>query len=101
MRRNVCPKISLTVFFLLWSGLFAFAQGIAQTEEIAPNTNLEALGIPRVPVSLARQVKQYSGAYGLPIAGWSREKRELLLKGISSVSWVSRVSAPGAGPQTW
>jgi Tol biopolymer transport system component len=88
MRRNVCRKINLTAFFWLWSSVFCFAQGVAQSEEIAPNANLEVLGIPRVPASLARQVKRYSGAYGLPIAGWDREKRELFLKGISSVSWV-------------
>lgn len=93
--------MSLTVFCWLWSSLFCFAQGGVQSEEIAPNANLEVLGIPRVPASLAQQVKRYTGAYGLPLAGWDREKRVPLLKGMSSASWVSRVNAPGAAPQTW
>lgn len=91
------------VFFaflwLWWSGL-----GLAQTlpaDELVPNANLEVLGIPRVPAALAQQVKKYSGAYGLPLAGWDREKRVVLLKGLSSVGWVSRVNAPNAAPQTW
>ncbi|MBL8208116.1 MAG: S9 family peptidase [Blastocatellia bacterium] len=95
------PKISLSAFFWLWSHLFCCAQGSAPSEEIKPNTNLEAVGIPRVPASLAQQVQRYSGAYGLPLAGWDRAKQVPLLKGLSSVSWVARVNAPGAAPQTW
>jgi len=101
MKHNIYRTISLTVFCWLWSSLLVFAQGPPSSEEIAPNPNLEASGIPRIPASLAQQVKRYSGAYGLPLAGWDREKRVPLLKGISSVSWVSRVNAPNATPQTW
>lgn len=101
MKNNVYRKICVTAFLAMWCSVLGYAQVSPQSEEIAPNANLEVLGIPRIPASLARQVKRYSGAYGLPIAGWDREKRELLLKGISSVSWVSRINAPGATPQTW
>lgn len=101
MKRNVYRKICLTVFFWLWSGFSCFAQVPAPSEEIAPNANLEVLGIPRVPASLAQGVKRYSGAYGLPLAGWDHEKRVPLLKGMSSVAWVSRIAAPGTAPQTW
>lgn len=58
----------------------------AQNDEIAPNANLEIIGIPKVPTSLAQQVKRYTGAYGLPLAGWHPEKKELWIKGISSAS---------------
>ena len=101
MKHNICRTISLIVFCWLGSSLFCLAQGTVSSEEIAPNPNLEASGIPRIPASLAQQVKRYSGAYGLPLAGWDREKRVPLLKGMSSVSWVSRIATPNATPQTW
>lgn len=101
MKHDLSRTICLLIFSLLWSSSIAFSQSIAPSDEIAPNSNLEVRGIPRVPASLAQQVKRYSGAYGLPVAGWHREKREVLLKGISSVSWVSRIRTPEAAPQTW
>lgn len=101
MKSNVYQKICVTTFLALWCGVLGYAQVSPQSEEIVPNANLEVLGIPRIPAALAQQVKRYSGAYGLPLAGWDREKRVPLLKGMSSVSWVSRVNAPGAAPQTW
>ena len=97
MNINAPQSIFLALFFCLLLAL----QVVAQSEEIAPNANLETQGIPRVPASLAPQVKRYTGAYGLPLAGWNNTKREVLLKGISSASWVSRLTAPGATPQTW
>jgi len=74
---------------------------IAQGDEIAPNANLEVFGIPKAPASLAPKVRRYSNNYGLPLAGWDPAKREIWLKGISSVSWVSRVESPGGGPKSW
>ncbi|HXM36787.1 MAG TPA: alpha/beta fold hydrolase, partial [Pyrinomonadaceae bacterium] len=50
--------------------------------------------------SLAREVQPYSSIYGLPLAGWDPAKREVWLKGLSSVTWISRVSSPGAKPAT-
>ena len=55
-------------------------------------------GVPPIPVSLAREVQPYTSIYGLPLAGWDSTKREILLKGLSSVTWISRVSSPGATP---
>lgn len=97
MNINAPLSLCLVVFFCL---LLAW-QAVAQSEESLPNVNLETQGIPRVPASLAPQVKRYTGAYGLPLAGWGNTRREVLLKGISSASWVSRIAAPGATPQTW
>jgi len=70
----------------------------AQSDEIAPPKSMEVLGVPKAPSSLAKEVKRYMGAYGLPLAGWHPEKRELWVKGISSATWVARVETP-AGPQ--
>ncbi len=68
----------------------------AQSDEIAPPKSMEVSGVPKVPVSLAKEVKPYLGAYGLPLAGWHPEKRELWVKGISSAAWVARVETPAA-----
>jgi len=56
--------------------------------------------VPPIPASLAKEVQPYTGIYGLPLAGWNPAKREVWLKGLSSVTWISRVSNPGAAPQT-
>src|ERR1043165_7266240 len=73
---------------------------IAQSEIISPGKNIETVGVPPIPGSLAREVDPYRGAYGLPLAGWNPTKREIWLKGLSSVTWISRVRNPGATPET-
>ena len=73
----------------------------AQSDEITPPKNMEVSGVPKVPSSLAKEVKRYLGAYGLPLAGWHPEKRELWVKGISSAAWVARVEAPASSQKTW
>lgn len=74
---------------------------IAQSDEISPPKTLEVSGVPKVPASLAKEVKPYLGAYGLPLAGWHPEKRELWLKGTSSAAWVTRLDAPASTQKTW
>lgn len=69
------------------------------TESIKPGDNLIAYGIPPVPASLAREVQPYMGIYGLPLAGWDPVKREVWLKGLSSVTWISTITIPGAEPK--
>lgn len=71
----------------------------AQTQSISPSKNIESIGVPPIPESLVREVQPYSNIYGLPLAGWDSSKREILLKGLSSVTWVSRVGSPGATAQ--
>ena len=72
----------------------------AQRQIISPNSNIEAIGVPPIPASLAREVQPYAGIYGLPLAGWDPAKREVLLKGLSSVTWIARVGSPGATAET-
>jgi len=74
---------------------------IAQSDAIAAPEGMETQGIPPIPSSLAQQVKRYTGAYGLPLAGWHPSKRELWVKGISNAAWVSRVEAPGESQKMW
>ena len=71
----------------------------AQSQFISPGKSIETLGVPPIPSSLAREVAPYTSIYGLPLAGWDPEKREIRLKGLSSVTWISRVTSPGASPQ--
>ena len=74
---------------------------LAQSDEIAPNANLELSGIPKVPATLPSRVNQYTKQYGLPLAGWDPMKHELWVKGMSSAAWISKIEAPGAAPKTW
>lgn len=87
-------KSTLVVVLLL-----AVAVGV-QGQFISPSKNIEATGIPPIPASLARDLQPYNGLYGLPLAGWDPDKREVWLKGLSSVTWVSRVKSPGVTPET-
>ena len=73
---------------------------LAQNQRNIPGDNLEIIGIPPIPASLPHEVQPYLGIYGLPIAGWDVGKREILLKGLSSVAWISRVESAGASPKT-
>jgi hypothetical protein len=72
----------------------------AQSQFITPSKNIEVLGVPPIPSSISREVQPYTGIYGLPVAGWNPTTRELWLKGVSSVTWISRVASPGATPET-
>lgn len=65
---------------------------------VAPGKNIEAVGVPPIPASLAKDVEPYKGQYGLPLAGWNPTRREVWLKGLSSVTWISRVITPGFIP---
>jgi dipeptidyl aminopeptidase/acylaminoacyl peptidase len=67
---------------------------------VAQSKNIEASGVPPIPASLARQVEPYTNIYGLPLMGWDPARREVWLKGLSSVTWVSQVASPGSSPET-
>jgi dipeptidyl aminopeptidase/acylaminoacyl peptidase len=72
----------------------------AQNESMTPGKYIETIGVPPIPASLARELNPYTSIYGLPLAGWDPGKREIWLKGLSSVAWISRVGSPGATPET-
>jgi dipeptidyl aminopeptidase/acylaminoacyl peptidase len=56
-------------------------------------------GIPPVPATIGREVQPYTSIYGLPLAGWDSIKREVLLKGLSSVTWISNIETPSSSPK--
>jgi dipeptidyl aminopeptidase/acylaminoacyl peptidase len=101
MNHRKCPLVCLIAIVSATALLACSQSATAQGDEIAPNANLEVYGIPKAPASLAPKVRRYSYNYGLPLAGWDPAKREIWLKGISSVSWVSRVESPSGGPKSW
>jgi dipeptidyl aminopeptidase/acylaminoacyl peptidase len=81
---------------MLLAGIPAiWAQG-----SLGPNKNLEAIGVPPIPASLAKEIQPYNNIYGLPLAGWNPLKHEIWLKGLSTATWISRVPVPGATPET-
>ena len=73
---------------------------LAQGGVIAPSKNLEVVGVPPIPSKLAHDVRPHASIYGLPLARWNPVRREIWLKGLSSVSWISEVTSPKAAPQT-
>jgi hypothetical protein len=70
-------------------------------DEIVPGKDLVVMGIPKIPKSLAKEVGKYSGAFGIPLAGWHPDKTELLLKGVSSDAWITRLEAPVGAQKFW
>ncbi len=76
----------------------SISSAFAQSDSINPGKNIEVIGVPPIPASLAKEVEPYKGIYGLPLAGWNPARHEVWLKGLSSVTWVSRVVSPGMRP---
>jgi len=101
--KRFCLPLSFVVLFAFTC---AFVRGVtsevsAQADSIIPPEGLEVEGVPKVPSSLAQQIKPYTGAYGLPLAGWHPNKQELWVKGISNAAWISRIEAPGGSQKMW
>src|SRR5215475_2759432 len=101
MNYRKCLLVCLIAIGAATALLACSQSATAQGDEIAPNANLEVYGIPKAPASRAPRVRRDSYNYGLPLAGWDPAKREIWLKGISSVSWVSRVESLGGGSKSW
>lgn len=93
--QNYCNRVTLAFAFMLANCAFIWAQGF-----VAIDKNLEVLGVPPVPSSLAKEVAPYSQVYGLPLAGWDPQKKEIWLKGLSSATWISRVKSQNGSPET-
>lgn len=71
----------------------------AQNQFLSPSKNLKVSGVPPIPISLSTEVQPYTSVYGLPIGTWHPTKREVWLKGLSSVTWISQIARPLATPQ--
>jgi hypothetical protein len=62
------------------SVLLLSAAAFAQSDEILPNENLVAEGIPKIPASLAESVARYSEFRAAAFASWHPTKREMLIE---------------------
>src|SRR5215813_10916891 len=96
-RQHSLTSVGLTLLIVI----VASSVGVkAQDGFIKPGDDLEMGGIPPIPKSLANDVSRYTRIYGLPLAGWAPDKRELWIKNLSQFSYISSISAPGEKPKT-
>jgi dipeptidyl aminopeptidase/acylaminoacyl peptidase len=76
--------------------IFACVLAAAQTAEIAPNENLVAEGIPKIPTSLADSVARYSEFRTATLASWHPTRREMLIETrFGDTNQVHQVKIPG------
>jgi dipeptidyl aminopeptidase/acylaminoacyl peptidase len=72
------------------------ALAFAQSGEIAPNENLVAEGIPKIPAALAESVGRYSEFRAAAFASWHPSRREMLIETrFGDTSQVHQVRFPG------
>jgi dipeptidyl aminopeptidase/acylaminoacyl peptidase len=92
MKRSLSLSLSLRVLtVIVFSGL-----AFAQSDEIVPNENLVAEGIPKIPVSLAESVGRYSEFRTASFASWHPTKREMLIETrFADTAQVHLVKFPG------
>ena len=92
---SLCARALSATILSLFIGV---SVGRAQEQLISSSKNIEAFGVPPIPALLAKVLEPYMGVYGLPLAGWNPARREVWLKGLSSVTWISPVISPGMKP---
>jgi dipeptidyl aminopeptidase/acylaminoacyl peptidase len=69
---------------------------LAQNDVVAPNENLVAEGIPKIPVSLAEAVDRYNNFRGAVLDSWDPVKREMLISTrFADTNQVHVVRMPG------
>ena len=79
----------------LWLVLLR-AVAFAQSDEIVPNENLVAEGIPKIPAALAESVSRYSEFRAAGFASWHPTRREMLIQTrFADTSQVHLVKFPG------
>jgi dipeptidyl aminopeptidase/acylaminoacyl peptidase len=70
--------------------------GFTQSDEIVPNENLVAEGIPKIPASLAEAVGRYSEFRTAAFANWHPTRREMLIETrFGDTAQVHLVKFPG------
>jgi dipeptidyl aminopeptidase/acylaminoacyl peptidase len=85
----------LIVIFLSIAAIFS-AAAFAQNDEIVPNENLIAEGIPKIPASLAESVGRYSEFRNAFFESWHPTRREMLIgTRFADTNQVHQVKAPG------
>ena len=83
-------------FALIVSVLILSTTTFAQSDEIVPNENLVAKGIPKIPASLAESVARYSEFRAAAFSSWHPTKREMLIQTrFADTYQVHLVKLPG------
>jgi dipeptidyl aminopeptidase/acylaminoacyl peptidase len=84
------------VFLRLSAVLILSLAAFPQSDEVTPNENLVAEGIPKIPSSLAETVDRYNNFRGAFLDGWDPVKREMLISTrFADTSQVHLVKMPG------
>ncbi len=96
-QQNSLKSVRLALFLII--GVCSVAVN-AQDEFVKIGADLEMSGVPPIPKSLASDVSRYTRIYGLPLAGWAPDKREIWIKSISQFSHISSISSPGEKPKS-
>jgi dipeptidyl aminopeptidase/acylaminoacyl peptidase len=92
MKRLLSLSTSLRVLAIIFFAALAFAQN----DVVAPNENLVAEGIPKIPASLAESVGRYSEFRSAGFASWHPTKREMLIETrFADTAQVHQVKFPG------
>jgi dipeptidyl aminopeptidase/acylaminoacyl peptidase len=82
--------------FYLLAVLVLSAAALAQSDEIVPNENLVAEGIPKIPAALAQSVGRYSEFRSAFFATWHPTRREMLIETrFGDTYQVHQVKSPG------
>jgi dipeptidyl aminopeptidase/acylaminoacyl peptidase len=72
------------------------AAALSQSDEIVPNENLAAEGIPKIPAALAQSVGRYSEFRSAFFATWHPTRREMLIETrFGDTNQVHQVKFPG------
>src|ERR1700693_6296621 len=72
------------------------ALAFAQNDVVAPNENLVAEGIPKIPASLAESVGRYSEFRAASFTSWHPTRREMLIETrFADTAQVHPVKFPG------
>lgn len=84
-------------FLRLLAVLCLASVAFAQSDEVAPNENLVAEGIPKIPASLAESLGQYTEFRTAGFSSWHPQRREMLIvTRFADTAQVHDVKAPGA-----
>ena len=69
---------------------------LSQADQIAPNENLVAEGIPKIPVSLSETAQRYTNFRAAVLDSWNPTKREMLIATrFADTYQVHTVKMPG------
>ena len=86
----------MKILSIVLGGLLSAAVVLAQTGDIAPNENLLADGVPRIPAAIAEASRPYTEARSAGFASWHPTRREMLITTrFADTPQVHLVKMPG------